>query len=89
MPKFTVMEPSGRVDAASVSSIRALMAAFIMKKAMTDDSAATAFSFFAIPMATPMANNSGRLSNTTAPQSLSTVRSECSMVPSPKIDESP
>ncbi len=85
MPRFVVIEPLGRVSAAFVSSIRALMAAFIIKNAMTADNAATDFSFFAIPIATPMAKRRGRLSNTTEPQALSTVKNEWSKVPSPNI----
>ncbi len=46
MPTFVPMEPSGRVLTASVSSMRALMAAFITKNAITAERAATAFSFF-------------------------------------------
>ena len=45
----------------------ALMAVFMTKKAITADRAATSFSFFAIPIATPTAKISGRLSKTALP----------------------
>ena len=73
MPRFVVIEPLGSVSAALVSSISALMAEFIIKNAITADKAATAFSFLAMPIATPTANKRGRLSNTTEPQAFKTV----------------
>jgi hypothetical protein len=50
------------------------MEACIIKKATTLESAATSFSFFAIPMATPMANIIGKLSNTILPAAFKTER---------------
>ena len=56
---------------------------------MTAASAATSFSFFAIPMAIPMANRIGRFANTISPARLITVNSVFQKVPGPRIRVSP
>ena len=86
IPKDTVSEPSGSVLAASVMSIIALIAEFITRKAIAPASAATSFSFLAIPIATPIAKSRGRLSKITEPQSFKTVRNEFNNVPSPSME---
>jgi len=57
--------PLSRICPVTVSI--AWIAVFITKNAITADKAATSFSFFAIPMATPTAKINGRLSNTALP----------------------
>ena len=61
----------------------------IIKNAMTEDSAATSFSFFAIPIATPMANIIGRLVNTIFPASFITRNIALNTVPGPIAFKSP
>ena len=58
---------------------------FITKYAITADKAETSFSFFAIPIATPTANNRGRLSKTALPTLFIITSSACNIVPSPRI----
>ena len=52
--------------------IKALIEACIIKNAITEDNAATSFSFFAIPMATPIAKSIGRFEKTIFPASFIT-----------------
>ena len=66
-----------------------LIVAFITKKEIMAASAATSFSFFAIPIATPTANMIGRLSKIMFPALLMMVSSALSTVPSPSMDPSP
>ena len=61
----------------------ALIDTFITKYAMTAESADTSFSFFAIPIATPTAKMSGRLSNIALPTAFMITRSAWSIVLSP------
>jgi hypothetical protein len=63
----------------------ALIATFITKYAISAERAATSFSFFAIPMATPTAKISGKLSNTALPTLFIMIRRELSKVPLPRI----
>ena len=77
------MLPSPRIFPL-ISSIP-LIEIFITKYAITAERADTSFSFFAIPMATPTANNSGRLSNTALPTLFMMTKSACRIVPSPRI----
>ena len=63
----------------------ALIATFITKYAINAERAATSFSFFAIPMATPTAKISGKLSNTALPTLFIIIRRELSKVPLPRI----
>ena len=55
------------------------------KKDNAPDNAATAFSAFAIPIETPIANINGRLSNIILPQSLPTLITPYKIVPGPMI----
>jgi len=55
------------------------------KYAINADNAATSFSFFAIPIATPTAKINGKLSNTALPTLFMIVSSAWSTVPSPNI----
>ena len=50
------------------------MAVCIIKNAITLASAATSFSRFAIPIATPIAKSNGKLSKTILPAALITVK---------------
>ena len=61
----------------------------MIKKAITAARAATSFSFFAMPMATPMANTRGRLLNTTLPAALMTVNTAFRIVPDPMMPVRP
>ena len=63
----------------------AFIVAFITKKEIIAASAATSFSFFAIPIATPTAKIIGRLSKIILPALLIIVSREFRIVPSPKI----
>jgi len=56
---------------------------------MTAANAATSFSFFAIPIATPMAKRIGRFVNTMSPARLMTMNSAFQKVPGPMILVSP
>ena len=62
------------------------IAVCIMKKPIAPASAATSFSFFAIPMATPIAKMIGRFANTISPALLITVKIAYKKVPGPKMD---
>ena len=77
------MLPSERIFP-FISSIL-LMDMFITKYAITADKAETSFSFFAIPIATPTANNNGRLSKTALPTLFIITSNACKIVPSPRI----
>ena len=61
------------------------IASCITKKDNAPDNAATAFSAFAIPIETPIANINGRLSNIILPQSLPTLITPYKIVPGPMI----
>ena len=74
IPRVEVVELSGIAATPPFASIIALIAVFIMRYEIAPASAATAFSFFAIPIATPIANSSGRLSKTTSPVLLMILR---------------
>ena len=63
--------------------------ACMMKNAIAADKAATSFSFFAIPMATPIANIIGKFANTMSPAWLNTCKRAFKIVPSPKIPDKP
>ena len=65
------------------------MAACMTRKEITAASAATSFSFFAMPMAMPMANRIGRFANTISPACLITVNNVFQKVPGPMIRVSP
>ena len=80
---FFAMEPSSRI-LPLIFSI-ALIEIFITKNAITADNAATSFSFLAIPIATPTANNNGKLSNTALPTLFMITSSACNIVPFPNI----
>jgi len=51
--------------------------------------AATSFSFFAIPIATPIANNIGKFANTISPHLFNTESRAYKNVPSPNIPAKP
>ena len=72
MPTTFVREPAGKESPMPVIFNIALIAVCITKKATAPDNAATSFSFFAIPIATPIAKIIGRFANTTLPHSLKT-----------------
>ena len=72
MPSTLAVAPDK--SGAPKSLIIAPIVACMTKKAMTAERAETSFSCFAIPMATPIAKISGRLSNTTEPAELSTCK---------------
>ena len=80
-------DPSSRISPITFSM--PLIVAFITKKEIMAASAATSFSFFAIPIATPTANMIGRLSKIMFPALLMMVSSALSTVPSPSMDSSP
>ena len=61
------------------------IASCITKKDNTPDNAATAFSAFAIPIETPIANISARLSKMILPQSPPTLKIPYKTVPGPMI----
>ena len=61
-----------------------LIAECITKKAIAPDRAATSFSFFAIPIETPIAKMRGRFAKMILPHPFNTINNECSKVPSPK-----
>ena len=96
IPQIEVMVPSNTFEAIVPSAVIspvitsiALIATFITKNAINAESAATSFSFFAIPIATPTAKISGRLSNTALPTLFMIMSNEFRMVPSPKIFSRP
>ena len=72
MPTTSAVAPSNIFSAPPLIVIIAPIDACIIKNAIAADSAATSFSFLAIPMATPIANIIGRLANTIFPASLIT-----------------
>ena len=96
IPSTFVMVPS-RTNSATLPSANtlpvfcktALMEIFITRNAIIADRAATSFSAFAMPMATPTAKMIGRLSKMTLPALLMMVSSAWSMVPSPKKPSNP
>lgn len=92
MPQTEVIVPSSTSEAivpsAAISpftSSMPLIATFITKYAISADSAATSFSFFAIPIATPTAKINGRLSNTALPTLFIMISRAFRIVPSPRI----
>ena len=63
----------------------ALIVLCITKNAIAADRVAVAFSFSAIPSATPIAKSIGKLSNTTVPTDDKSVNTEYKKVPGPII----
>ena len=63
--------------------------ACMIKNAIAAAKAATSFSFFAIPIATPIAKMIGKLANTMLPASFITVRIAFPTVPGPKTVSRP
>ena len=60
IPHTSVVAPESIDSAPPLISINAPIDACMIKNAITAESAATSFSFFAIPIATPIANIIGR-----------------------------
>ena len=89
MPTTFVIEPAGRLSAMPVTLSIALIAVCMTKKAIAPANAATSFSFFAIPIATPIANRIGRLAKIISPHLFKTVKIAYMKVPSPNIDVNP
>ena len=73
IPNTSVVDPFSMLSAPPWTAIIALTAACIMKNAKAPDNAATSFSCFAIPIATPIANIIGKFVNTTFPAAFKTV----------------
>ena len=67
MPSMVVVELAAIASTPPAALIIALMAVFITRYAIAPDRAATSFSFFAIPMATPIAKSRARLLKTALP----------------------
>ena len=89
IPQTEVTAPASIASVPPFIVISALIDACMIKNAIAADSAATSFSFFAIPIATPMANRIGKLANTTFPASLITPNTAANIVPGPRIRISP
>lgn len=85
MPLPAASSTTGTVISLPDSTKSAWIAVCMMKNAITLANAATSFSCLAIPTATPMANNKGRLSKITLPQLFKIDRNPFNNVPSPKI----
>ena len=89
IPTTSVVAPSSIFSAPPLIVIMAPIDACIMKKAIAAASAATSFSFFAIPIATPIAKIIGRLVKTIFPASLITWNIALNTVPGPIIPNNP
>ena len=85
MPSTLAVAPSMNCSTPPVRSIMAEMAECMTRNATAAESAATSFSARAMPMATPTAKMSGRLSKMTPPQADSTVKTSHAMVPGPMM----
>ena len=83
MPTTEVVAPSSMALAPPWFVIIAPMDACIMKNAIAAEIAATSFSFFAIPIATPIAKMMGRFPNTMSPAALMTCKTAFKTVPGP------
>ena len=89
IPQTSAVAPLNMLSVPPLIVIMALIDACMMKNAITADNAATSFSFFAIPIATPIANRIGRLANTIFPASFMTVKIMYGIVPGPIAFKSP
>ena len=85
MPRTLAVAPSMNCSTPPVRSIMAEMAECITRNATPAERAATSFSARAMPIATPMAKMSGRLSKMTPPHAESTVKTSQAMVPGPMM----
>ena len=83
MPSTLAVAPSMNWSTPPVTSIMAEMAECMTRNATAAESAATSFSARALPMATPTAKMSGRLSKITPPHADRTVKTSHATVPGP------
>ena len=67
IPSAEVVEFSVIASTPPFAMMRTLIAVFITRYAIAPERAATSFSFLAMPIATPIANSSARLSKTALP----------------------
>ena len=85
MPTTLTIVPSGIAPSASLplTESRVLMVLCMTKNAIAAERVAVAFSFSAMPSATPIANNSGRLSKITVPTEARSEKIVYGTVPGP------